>query len=495
MMSREEDKRGRNFLRVEELDESLAEQMVLVRAYVHNTRVQAKFSFVVLRQGVATVQSIITDQDMVKWTPSLTSESIVDVYGKLVKVPEPTKCSQSTVEIQVETFFVVNRASLSMPFRVIEADLTTEEEQRIRQEIESAGENATHTVGIVGQSLLLDYRHLSLRTPVQQAIMRISSSICQYFREFLHTQRFIEVQTPKLLGGQSEGGSEVFMTSYFGQPACLAQSPQLHKQLLAACSGLERVFEIGPVFRAENSNTSRHLCEFHGLDMEMCFNEHYHEVLAMFSDLFFHIFDSLNEKNKIEIETVRKYFPAEPLVYRPSKELEGQIKTIGNNSNTLIIDWKQAIALLREDGVGPEEAPDLDDLSTPVEKRLGAIVKQTYGVDWYFLDKFPMAVRPFYTMPDPEDPNYSNSYDFMLRNQEIMSGAQRLHEPEMLKKAIKAKQIDPESVKFYIDAFRHGAMPHAGGGIGLERLVFLFLGIPNIRNACFFVRDPQRLTP
>mmetsp|Transcript_16395 Transcript_16395/g.31853 ORF Transcript_16395/g.31853 Transcript_16395/m.31853 type:complete len:617 (-) Transcript_16395:503-2353(-) len=489
--SRDEDRKGEKWTSVNQLTEDLAGTEVLCRGYVHTVRAQSKMSFVVLRQHVATVQCVVADAKMAKWCSSLTTESIVDIRGVLVKSPEPTSCTQSAVELQVKSLFVVNRAALQLPFQVVDADRTADELAKI-EEATSKGEAG---LVVVGQELKLDHRHLSLRTPLQQAIMRVSSAVCQYFREFLHDQGFVEVQTPKLLGGSSEGGSEVFKTQYFGNDCCLAQSPQLHKQILAACSGFERVFEIGPVFRAENSNTARHLCEFHGLDVEMCFKEHYHEVLDMFSDMFFHIFDSLNEKNKVELETIRNYFPSDPVVYRPPKEFEGKIKTAGTKSNTLVLSFAEGIALLREDGIGPDEAPDLDDLSTPIEKRLGALVKEKYGVDWYFLDKFPMSVRPFYTMPDAANPDYSNSYDFMLRTQEIMSGAQRVHDPEMLSKAIAAKDIPVESLKFYIDAFRHGAQPHGGGGIGLERLVMLFTGCPNIRYSCFFVRDPTRLTP
>jgi aspartyl-tRNA synthetase len=150
----------------------------------------------------------------------------------------------------------------------------------------------------VTQDTRLDYRWIDLRTPANNAIMRISSGVCTLFREFLLTKGFTEIQTPKILGGASEGGSSVFTLKYFGESACLAQSPQLYKQMAAACSDLERVFEIGPVFRAENSNTHRHLCEFHGLDLEMVINEHYYEVLELFSDLFIYIFDGLNTRFK-----------------------------------------------------------------------------------------------------------------------------------------------------------------------------------------------------
>lgn len=497
VQSRVEDRKGQSWTAVDELSASVAGSEVLCRGYVHHARVQRNLAFIELRQATATVQCVVSDATMAKWCQSLPAESIVDVAGKLVAAPQPIKaCSQSDVELQVTSLFVVNRASLTPPFSVVDAGRTALEVERLAAEAKEKG--LDKPVVAVGQTLLMLHRHLALRTPLQQAVMRVSSSVSHYFREYLRGQGFVEVQTPKLLGGSSEGGSEVFKTDYFGQECCLAQSPQLHKQILAACSGLERVCEVGPVFRAENSHTARHLCEFHGLDLEMAFKEHYHEVLDVFSDLFFYMFEQLNEVHAKELALVRAYYPeATPVVFRPSDELiaSGTIKTCGTTSATLLLTFAEGIAMLREDGVTEEEAGDLEDLSTPVEKRLGALVKAKYGVDWYFLDKFPSNFRPFYTMPDPEDARYSNSYDFFLRGQELMSGAQRVHDPAMLAAAVAKKGVPVESLKFYIDAFKNGAQPHGGGGIGHERLVMLFCGLPNIRTACHFVRDPEHLTP
>jgi len=490
--SRPEDRKYRKWTAVKDLAPNLDGQNVLIRGHVHNVRAQAHHAFIVVRQSVATVQCVVNEKNLAKWSAGLSAESVVDIEGVLVKAPQAVKGStQRDVEIQVKTCFVVNRAGVSLPFEVTAADHTAAD---LKEKTELAEKDGRPGPIIVGQELKLEHRNLSLRTPLQQAIMRVSSGVCHFFREFLIKNDFIEIQTPKLLGGSSEGGSEVFTTTYFDRPACLAQSPQLHKQICAACSGFQRVFEIGPVFRAENSNTSRHLCEFHGLDMEMAFNEHYHEVLDMFSDLFHYIFDHLNEQYKTEIDRVREYVEFEDLVYTPSADLK-DITTVGTNSKTLLLTFPEAIKMLRADGVTEDEAGDLEDFGTEVEKRLGRLVKEKYGVDFYFLDKFPSAFRPFYTMPDPVNPDYSNSYDFFIRGQEILSGAQRVHDPDMLTKKIAEFGIPPESLKFYIDAFRNGALPHGGGGIGLERVVMLFLGLPNIRQACFFVRDPQRLTP
>jgi aspartyl-tRNA synthetase len=308
--------------------------------------------------------------------------------------------------------------------------------------------------------------------------MRLSSGVCQLFRDFLLSRDFIEIQSPKLIAGASEGGSSVFKLKYFGDDACLAQSPQLYKQMTSACSDFERVFEIGPVFRAENSNTHRHLCEFHGLDLELVINEHYYEALDIFSDLFVYIFKGLNTRYRSEIEVVRQQYPFVDLLF---------------HDPSLRITYTEGLELLKKHaGI---EITWGDDLSTAQEKALGAIVRERYGTDFFMMDKYPSSLRPFYTMMDPTDPKVSNSYDFFIRGEEILSGAQRIHDPELLVSRIKEMGIPVEPLQAYIDSFRHGALPHAGGGIGLERVVMLFLGLGNIRKASLFVRDPKRLAP
>jgi aspartyl/asparaginyl-tRNA synthetase len=174
-------------------------------------------------------------------------------------------------------------------------------------------------------------------------------------------------------------------------------SPQLHKQMAAACSGFERVFETGPVFRAENSNTRRHLCEFTGFDIEMVIHEHYDEILDMFSQLFIYIFDGLRERCREELDRVREQHPFEHIQYlRP----------------TLKLSFAEGCKLLKDAGIHQDE---FEDLSTENEKKLGNIVKEKFQTDFFFMDKYPLSVRPFYTMPDPVNPKLSNSYDFFIR--------------------------------------------------------------------------------
>jgi len=327
---------------------------------------------------------------------------------------------------------------------------------------------------LVSQKSRLDNRVLDLRTVANQAIFRIQSKVCQFFREFLCEKDFQEIHTPKLIATASEGGSNVFEVKYFDGKAYLAQSPQLYKQM-SVVSGMMRVFEIGPVFRAEKSFTHRHLTEFTGLDAEMAFDNHYHEALTTFRDLLATVFRRLQTECKKEIEAVRSQFPSEDLLINP-----------------VIIPFHEGVRLLRESGATMD---DFQDLDTALEKKLGAIIREKYNTDFYILDKFPAAVRPFYTMPDPVDPRYSNSYDFFLRGEEIVSGAQRIHDSDLLLRRAQELKVDLSPIQAYVDCFRYGAPPHAGLGCGLDRITFLFLGLRNVRRGSLFPRDPQRITP
>jgi len=303
-------------------------------------------------------------------------------------------------------------------------------------------------------------------------------------------QGFVEIHSPKLIGGTSEGGANVFRLKYFNRDACLSQSPQLHKQM-AISADLYRVFEIAPVFRAENSNTHRHLCEFTGMDLEMEFKEHYHEVINLIGNMFIYIFNQLNKYYYKEIEAVRKQYPFENLLF----DKEMLILTHKEATNMIKAEYDRLINNDQKEEAESLQIGDLIDFSTPSEKRLGKLVKEKYNTEFYAVDKYPLAARPFYTMLDPYNPKLSNSYDFFIRGEEIMSGAQRIHDPGLLTERAKAHKIPVETIKPYIDSFKYGVSPHAGGGVGLERVVMLFLGLDNIRKSCLFPRDPKRLEP
>lgn len=335
----------------------------------------------------------------------------------------------------------------------------------------------THAPIHVGYNARLDHRVLDLRSDVSQAIFRIQAATTRFFRTFLDSQGFMEIHTSKFQGGATESGASVFKVNYFGRPVYLAQSPQLGKQM-AIAADMERVYEIGPVFRAENSNTHRHLTEFTGMDLEMTIEDHYHEVIDMLDGALLSIFKGLQHHYKREIDTVRKLYPSEDLVI-PDK--------------TLRLHFRDGVQLLRDAGwkEDGEEIDEYEDFSTRTERKLGQLVKEKYNTDYYILDKFPSSARPFYTMPDPHDPRRTNACDFFLRGEEILSGGQRIHQANLLIKRMKELRINPDLMSDYVDAFKQGCPPHGGGGIGLERVVMLFLKLGNIRWATLFPRDPK----
>lgn len=510
---------GQVFTEIAELNASLAGKEVLVRARLSGVRGKGKLVFLTLRSGLATCQVALSGdslpREMVNWAAKLSKESIVDVFGLLKEPLERlTGYTQQDIELQALRLHVVSKAASPLPILVedcerpktiikernasIEAiqqriqanrDATaalTEEstaEQRSQLEAEAKELKAlfdrTPKYVKVSQPERLDNRVIDLRTTTNQAIFRISTVVGHIFRSFCFDKGMLEIHTPKLLGAASEGGSAVFKFNYFDRPAFLAQSPQLYKQMCVA-SDFPGVFEVGPVFRAETSYTNRHLCEFTGMDVELPIKEHYHEVLEFFGSLFHALFTGIPKHCARELEVIRKQFPFEDF--------------LGFEEKPLILRYEEGIALLHERGLALH-LTTTDDLDTPSEKALGAIIREKYNTDFFMLDKFPLAVRPFYTMPDPENSAWSNSYDFFMRGQEILSGAQRIHDPELLTERAKLNGIPVESIQPYIEAFRYGAPPHAGGGIGLERVIFLYLGLKNIRRTSLFPRDPSRITP
>eukprot|EP00526_Cylindrotheca_closterium_P001327 CAMPEP_0113602576 /NCGR_PEP_ID=MMETSP0017_2-20120614/830_1 /TAXON_ID=2856 /ORGANISM="Cylindrotheca closterium" /LENGTH=555 /DNA_ID=CAMNT_0000510933 /DNA_START=218 /DNA_END=1885 /DNA_ORIENTATION=+ /assembly_acc=CAM_ASM_000147 len=470
---------GREFALVDELETKYKPgDKVWLRGRLDSIRVKGGSCFLVLRQdSFNTVQAcFFKDKEnpefskkMIKYLKSLTVESVVDLEGTLTE-SEVRSCSVKSVELQIGRIHSVTKAASILPFSV-------EDASRSEAEVD-ASQETDRPFPRLGQELRLDNRWMDLRAPANNAIMRVQSMICQLFRESLYSQGFIEIHTPKLIAGESESGAGVFTTDYFGTTACLAQSPQLYKQM-AISSDLTRVFEIGPVFRAEKSHTRRHLCEFTGLDLEMAITDHYMETLEVIHNMFKHIFTNLESRMAKELVVIREQYASEPCTF---------------TDEPCVIHWPEAMEILESEGF--DIGDGMGDLSGAMELALGRVIKEKYGTDFFMLDKYPMEIRPFYTMPDPEDPKSSNSYDIFIRGQEICSGAQRCHDPDLVTELLKEKGIEAgEGLESYIESFRHGVPPHAGAGIGLERVVFLYLGLDNVRKASMFPRDPNRCTP
>nr|GAT54930.1 aspartate-tRNA ligase [Mycena chlorophos] len=460
----------------------LGGQSVIFRARVHTSRAQgSKMVFLNLRQRTDSVQALVSvapdkvSKQMVKWCAGISDESIVLVHGLVTKSPEPIKsASVQDVEVHVSQIFLISGVDGRLPFSLEDASRPDTEETAVEGDAEG------RQFSRVLLDTRLNNRVVDLRTPTNQAVFKLQAGVGRLFREFLDSKGFTEIHSPKLQGAATESGASVFKVTYFKGNAFLAQSPQLAKQM-AIAADFERVYEVGPVFRAEDSNTHRHMTEFMGLDLEMTIEEHYHEVMELLDDLFLTLFRGLREQYKKEIAVVGEQFPAEEFTWLEKEQ-----------GGTLKLTFREAVDLLVADGVSRDV---LDDINTENEKRLGRIVKAKYHTDYFIIDKFPMELRPFYTMPDPVDPTLSNSYDFFMRGEEILSGAQRIHDPTLLMEKMRGKGIEPDSMKSYVDAFRMGCAPHGGGGIGLERVLMFFLKLNNIRRASLFPRDPKRLDP
>lgn len=457
----------RDFAPISQLNMDYVEKAVWVRGRLHTSRAKGKQCFVVIREQNFTIQGILSvgelvSKQMIKFVSQIPKESIVDIHAYVKASPTVIgSCTQKTVELSLLEVWIVSTAKAQLPLLIEDAS---------RPVTEDAG------LSTVNQDTRLDNRVLDLRTPANHAIFKLESGICKLFREILTAQGFIEIHTPKIISAASEGGANVFTVSYFKSNAYLAQSPQLYKQM-AIAADFEKVFTVGPVFRAEDSNTHRHLTEFIGLDLEMAFKYHYHEVLHTIVNSFTDMFKRLKKEFQIEIAQVGQQYPVDEFMF-----LEPP----------LILPFYEGVDMLKEAGI---EIDYFDDLSTPNEKLLGKIVKAKYSTDFYVLDKYPLAVRPFYTMPDPLNAGFSNSYDMFMRGEEILSGAQRIHDANFLIERSKHHGIDLDTIKSYLEAFQYGCPPHAGGGIGLERVVMLYLGLDNIRKTSLFPRDPKRLTP
>lgn len=529
--------------------EALEGKTITFRARVHTIRrLSAKLVFVVFRQQTITIQGVLTtggkeistkashplnseandvangephtptiSEQMVRAVEHYPIETIVLVKGRVRRPPAPVQATTiHDAEIAVEEIHVVARVAEHVPFTVYDAenilelddsdseDDNTEPGSPLpvaspaesntsirsptllgRKSIDARGRKSVDFNNAIddrtlSQRVRLNNRIVDLRTASSQSIFRIQAGVCNLFRSYLDDLGFVEIHTPKLQGGATESGSSVFQVDYFGRPAFLAQSPQLAKQMCISAD-FERVYEIGPVFRAEDSNTPRHMTEYTGLDIEMALEEHYHEALDIIDGMFKNLWAGIYARYSKEIEIISKFYPHEKVVW-----LEKTPRIPFSEGVKMLIEdgWKDA------DGNMPSET---EDLATRAEIRLGALVKEKFGTDYYILDKFPTSVRPFYAMPDPNDERFTNSFDIFMRGQEILTGGQRIHNPEFLEKRMKAKGVKPESMEEYMEGFRWGAPPHAGCGIGLERLVYLFLNLGNIRLATLFPRDPKSL--
>lgn len=445
---------------------------VRVRGFVHSIKVKGKRGFLILRSGTGTLQctyslvgkeGVCLDEESFARLSKTPLESFVEIEGILQETGFPIKsCTVQDREVVVRCFRTMSVAG-DLPFSL--RDVATPEKDR-----------EDRNVATVAYSKCLDNRALDLRAPHSQSIFRVADSVMHMYRCILRKNGFVEIKTPKLIETASEGGANCFRVDFFKKKAFLAQSPQLYKQM-AVIGGLRRVYEIGHVYRAEESNINRYLSEFVGLDLEMEISTTYTEVYVFVYKLLTGIFSYIESECRDDLETIRRFRHFENIKYR---------------SDPLVLTYSECVELLRRDGVDMEYGADFN---REAEKTLGAIVRREHGVDLFVIESYPLAVRAFYTKRSDADETLSNSYDFILRGEEILSGAQRISDYSELLESVDRAGISRDSVRGYLEAFKFGVPSHGGVGIGLERLLKAYFGFSDIRYFSMFPREPARLYP
>lgn len=418
---------------------------VTMNGWVQDIRNLGGISFVILRDRYGTVQITLPKKKiepaLFSGLTSLSRESVVSVTGD-VKESGQTELG---LEIIPSSFELYSPAAVPLPMGVID---------KVNVEMDTR----------------LNNRFMDLRKPEIRAVFELKSMMLELLSEAMKENGFSQVFTPKLVESGAEGGATLFRLDYFGRPAYLAQSPQLYKQMLMS-TGLDRIYEVGPAFRAEHSNTVRHVTEFISFDGEMSWISSQNDVMNMIEKVIHHILKGLKDKGKEQLALLGKEINVPDIPYP-------------------VLTYSECLGMLSSAGMDLKEG---DDLGTEGEKLIGDIMSEK-GYDLYWISEYPECEKPFYIM-EKEGTPYSFSFDLDYKGQEISSGGQREHRYERLVERIAKKGLDPESFTFYTDAFRYGMPPHGGWGIGIERFLVKMLDLPNVREAILFPRDLNRLSP
>jgi nondiscriminating aspartyl-tRNA synthetase len=428
-----------------ELREKVGQQAT-VRGWVQALRDQKKIQFVILRDEGGLAQVALPKEDppseLNERVSSLAAESAVTLTGTVV---DDERVKLGGLELRLEAMRVDSPAEPEVP---IAPDSALDKR--------------------------IDWRYLDLRRPDRRLIFEVQSTVEHAMREYWREQGFIELHSPKLMGSASESGAELFKVEYFDRQAYLAQSPQFYKQM-AMAAGFGKVFEVGPVFRANPSFTSRHDTEFTSVDVEISWITSHEDVMAFEERWLTHVLERVSEAHG---EQIKEAFGVEltvPALPFPRITLDA------------------AKELLDESGYDPPAAGQ--DLDPPSERALSALIAQHEGHEFAFVTDYPTSVRPFYHMRHPDEPTLTKSFDLLWRGIELTTGAQREHRYEQLIAQALEKNVEIESIQYYLDFFRFGAPPHGGFGFGLTRLLMQMLGQENVREVTFLYRGPHRLEP
>ena len=416
---------------------------IILEGAVHSIRDMGEIAFVILRKREGLIQTV--------WEEGKTDMELSEIReGDYIHVTGQIKDEERAPhgkEVRLSTIRHLSHVSCPLPLPIDKWKLNTSLEAK------------------------LDRRSLSLRNIRERARFRIQEGIVRGFRDFLYEQGFTEIHTPKIGAKSAEGGANMFRLSYFHRPAVLQQSPQLYKQMMVGV--FDRVFETGPVFRAEKHNTKRHLNEYTSLDFEMGYISGFEDIMAM--------------------ETGFLQYTMKLLEREYAKELKILNITLPKTDKIPAVRFDKAKELVAEKYNRKIRNPF--DLEPEEETLIGQYFKEEYDADFVFVTHYPSKKRPFYAMDDPEDSRFTLSFDLLYHGLEITTGGQRIHDYNMLVEKIAAKGMDQEGLEQYLDTFRYGMPPHGGLGIGMERLTMKLVGEDNVRETTLYPRDLSRLEP
>jgi len=420
---------------IEDVNANMKDQDVILAGWIEDLRKMGKMTFLTLRDVTGITQIILTDE-LTKTVEGITRQSVVRITGKV----QDTRARDFEYEIKANEISILAKAVHPLPIDPI-------------GRLESHIDNRLNT------------RALDMRNQKTASIFKIRHHVLASLRKTLSGKKFIEITTPKIIGSASEGGANLFSLDYFGKQAYLAQSPQLYKEQMTI--GLERVFEIASFYRAEKSHTGRHLSEFTSVDIEAAFMN-YTDVMNVLEDLVIDTFKYVSENCKKELEIIGN-------------------KTITPDHPFEKITYSQALDELKEKDVKLEFGDDLLDSHL-------RILGESHP-SFYFLTDWPIKLKPFYIAEKQDNVELSESFDLQCGYLELSSGGSRLHNPEKIKARLKEQNLDPLKFSEHLQAFDWGMPPHAGWGLGLERLLTIILGIDNVREVILYPRDPERLKP
>jgi len=422
-------------------------ETVILSGWVDIRRDHGKLIFIDLRDASGIVQMVVlpNHEEAHKAGGEVRPEWVVEVEGIVNKRPEKMVNKDQplgAVEIEVLDIKVLSRAE-ELPF-------------------EKGSE--------VNLDTYLNHLPLTLRDDKKKTVFKVQSNIIKSFRDFFLRENFVEIQVPKIIGEDAEGGANSFSFDYFGHTAHLAQSPQFYKQIMVGV--FEKVFATGNVYRAEKHSTTRHLNEYTSLDMEMGFIKDHTEIMEMETRMLAYVFDELKKNSSEEF-----------------KLLGAEVPKVPEKIPALKLSEAQEI-IKKEHGVDCANEPDLEPQH---ERWIAEYAKREHNSDFIFITHFPLSKRPMYTYEDEKDPGYANGFDLLFKGIEVTTGGQRIHEYDKLVASIKNKGLDPNKFSFYLQAFKYGMPPHGGFGMGLERLTAKLLNLANVKEATLFPRDLNRI--